>query len=523
MYRVLIVDDEPVIRNGITAIIDWEKENVFVQSDCENGVEALNALQNHSFDILITDIIMPIMDGIQLMKQALELNPSLKVILISSYSDYEYVRQGLKLGAVDYLLKAALDPEDLLAVLKRCFSMLDEERVKALELQDSRQSAIFRYRKILEQDFKRMIVEEQSFASTKIMEITWLEASYICAYLVLDGAKEWIEHRGYLYMQLMLEELQELFYDQVEEGIAFLVTGSSMFVLLPDNNNEGEQRLCDWKKSLENKCGISTSIGFTTVRGKGSLLKEFYDSRLALERRFFEGLGGLYKMNDREINNGKPINNREQDWTPFFEMIRNGDPAPFAVEFALKRWANGSLSPEQIREEACNLLLHVGKESVLSEQLDLLRGAETLEQLASLLIDQLEEMGKPYIPKLEDKGSGAQMITKALVYMSARYTENLTLQEVADIVHLSRNYFSLLFKKQTGLNFIDYLINLRIREAKRLLAQKENRVYDVVEPAGFKDVKYFNRMFKKVTGLTPMEYREKHQSKGTPIDQERMI
>ncbi|WP_251033806.1 helix-turn-helix transcriptional regulator [Bacillus sp. ISL-75] len=104
------------------------------------------------------------------------------------------------------------------------------------------------------------------------------------------------------------------------------------------------------------------------------------------------------------------------------------------------------------------------------------------------------------------------MITKALEYIENHYKENLTLQSVADFVHLNKSYFSLLFKKQTGRNFIDYIIELRIREAKRLLAQYDCHIYEVAEAAGFKDVKYFSKMFKKMTGFTPVKYREEHQA-----------
>jgi two-component system response regulator YesN len=148
---------------------------------------------------------------------------------------------------------------------------------------------------------------------------------------------------------------------------------------------------------------------------------------------------------------------------------------------------------------------------MLHERHDQLFQAETIDQMVTLLVCQLEEIRTALTPKLIDNGYDEELIKKALEYISAHYTESITLQSVADIVHLSKSYFSLYFKKQTGRNFVDYLIDLRIREAKRLLVENENRIYDVAEAAGFKDVKYFSKVFKKVTGLTPMAYREKHQ------------
>ncbi|WP_332696671.1 response regulator transcription factor [Halalkalibacter lacteus] len=520
MYRVLIVDDETAIRKGISAFIDWEKEGVLVEDQCGNGAEALTALEKCSYDILITDIKMPLIDGIELMQQALELYRSLKVILISNYSDFEYVKEGLKLGAVDYLLKLTLKKEDLLAVLRRCISMLEEERKKHSELNHYQQGAVYLARKNVEQEIKRLIVQEQTSPLSTSWAPAWLENSYACVYLMLDEAEEWRENYGYLYVQLLLEEWQKMFYMQVEEGAALLVAESVMFLLLPDHDGEAEQRLLQWKQLLEKEWQISTSAGFVTEQGIDSIVKGFANSRSACQRRFFEGLGGLYCMNSSEIRIEKE---EHHDWTPFFEMIQSGDPVSSAIEVALERWKSGALNPEQVQQEACSLVtgayhLHDDAESLLLERHDLLCRAETMEQMVSLLISQLEDIETPFIRKQTDKGYDKQLITKALEYIAAHFTENLTLQSVADIVHLSKSYFSLYFKKQTGRNFVDYLIELRIREAKRLLVQNENRIYDVAGASGFKDVKYFSKVFKKVTGVTPMEYREKHQATRSSID-----
>ncbi|QSF45637.1 response regulator transcription factor [Paenibacillus tianjinensis] len=515
MYRVLIVDDEPVIRNGISAFIDWDKEGMTVEDHYANGVEALSALESLSFDILITDIKMPLLNGIQLMKQALALCPWLKVILISNYSDFEYVKEGLKLGAVDYLLKLTLKREDLLAVLHRSISMLEEERRKDSELNHYQQGALYLDRKRVEQEIKRYIAQEQTFPESTVWAPAWLEESYVCVHLMLDAAEEWRENYGYLYVQLLLEELQEGFYEQMREGSALLVAESSLFLIFPDLEGEVEEQLDQWKRLLEAKWGISTSLGFAQEQGVRRILKGYAESRLACQRRFFEGLGGLYRWGGSEVNHVQTLTDTEanHDWTPFFEMIHKGDPASFAIDFALERWKSGILRPEQVQLEACSLLAGAYQSNadagpLLSERYEMLRKTETLEQLASFMICELEEMGKSFVPKLSGNGYGGQLITKALEYIAAHYTENLTLQCVADTVHLSKSYFSLLFKKQTDMNFIDYLIELRIREAKRLLAQNDNRIYDVAGAAGFKDVKYFSKVFKKITGLTPVEYRE---------------
>lgn len=527
MYRVLIVDDEQIIRIGIESIIDWERENMKVHALCANGEEALVSMENCTVDILITDIKMPLMNGIQLMNKALELNPMLKVILLSSYSDFEYVREGLKLGAVDYLLKAPLKPEDLRAVLLRCISMLNEECKKEAELNHYQQGACYRERKSIEQEIKRLIVQEQVPLSSTDWAPVWLELRYDCVYLMLDRAGELRENDGDLHVQLLLEDLQKLFYERMDEGIAMLLPESSMFLVFSENAEDTPFRLRLWKQSVEAELGISTSIGCRTVQGISRILDGFADSRMACQKRFFEGLGGIHLWEAPNEGWGTAITSQHEPETPdkksFYEIISNQESVFSTVEYVLKLWRSGGSDPEQVKKEACELLsgayyLQADAASLLPERLDLLRRTETLDQMASLLARDLEEIGKPIIPRLDDNGNGRKLIMKALEYIADHYTENLTLKSVADTVHVSKSYFSLLFKKKTGRNFVDYLIELRIREAKRLLAESDERIYSVAEASGFNDGRYFSKLFKKMTGLTPMEYREKHKSLGSPVD-----
>ncbi|AJY75893.1 response regulator [Paenibacillus beijingensis] len=534
MYRVVIVDDEPIICNGIQAFIDWEKEGVAVEAVCTNSAAALTAMENLPVDILITDIQMPLMNGIELMKEAFVLYPRLKVIMISSYSDFEYVREGLKLGAVDYLLKSALEPAELLAVLRRCVSMLEEERSKEAEFLQYQHEAVYRERKYVEQEIKRLIVQEQVPYPPIDWAPSWLEQCYASVYFILDRVEELKETHGIQHVQLLLEDLQKLFYEQMDEGAAMLLTENSLFLLVPVSTGEvrsaNKERdtafqepkvnITEWKRLAETKLGIGLSAGYTVMQGISGIPNGMARSRMACHQRFFEGLGRLFVWEETAERCRYPLflaeKTKQYDWEPFFKIIRSGDPVSAAVGYALERWKGLFLTPEQIRQEAIDLLTETCERlsaaaTLLPEWLERVKRAETLKQTASLMTDMLNKISNAAIPSLLDKGSGGEIITRALEYIADHYKENLTLQNVAGAVHVSKNYFSLLFKKQTGRNFIDYLIDLRIREAKRLLVEEDGRIYDVAETVGISDVKYFSKLFKKLTGLTPLEYREKYR------------
>ncbi|MGP7818100.1 response regulator transcription factor [Niallia sp. 01092] len=517
MYRVVIVDDEPISRNGIEAFIDWKREGMLVESLCANGEEALKVLKASSADILITDIKMPIMNGIELMKQALEHYPNLKVVMLSSYSDFEYVKEGLKLGAVDYLLKSALDPVELLDVLRRCISILEEERRKEIEFHYYQQGAAYKERKYMEQAIKRIMVQEQCSSSSMDWEPKWLKQDYVCMYITLDRAEVLMEKHGYLHVQLLLEEFQEMFYQKMDDGAAVLSGERSLFLLFPKRLQNWRRKLYRLKRSVETELGITISAGYAMEQGRYGILKGLANSRMACQRRFFEGVGGIYGWTENQaVAFSSKMETEHADWQSFFEIIRNGDPVSSAVEYAINHWKNLCNNPEQIKKEACDLLIQISElqadaKPLPPDQFDLLENAETLDEIASLFKRILEEMETSFILRSPDNGNGGQLITKALAYMDSHYTENLTLQNVADKVHVSKNYFSILFKQQTGYNFIDYLIELRIREAKRLLTEEDGRIYDVAESLGFNGVNYFSRLFKKMTGLTPLEYRKKYK------------
>lgn len=388
MYNVIIVDDEPVIRFGLKASIDWAQEDLLIVGDYPNGEQAWKALQEQPVDILITDIKMPLMDGLELTKRALSQSPSTKIILVSSYADFEFVREGLHLGAVDYVLKPTLEPEEFVLLLRKCCRLLEEERAiqEKLQFLDETQQKTKRDR--LENAIKEVLYEQQDASCLK-EQANWLQQPLVLASIRLDYVKNPNEQYEFLQKMCVLEAAQAFFYEHEPTILCFPVSNTELFACLP--------------------------------------------SGLTLDRTI------------------EQLNQQMEE--------KNA----------------GSFTAEYTEVE------HIG----------FLQNSRIAQQATA--------------------GKDNELITKAVHYIHGHYTEELTLQKLADHVHLSRNYFSLLFKQFTGQNFIDYVIDLRIKKSKQLLSQSSLKVYEVAEQSGVKDVKYFSKLFKKVTGLSPVEYRLKQQ------------
>lgn len=515
MYRAAIVDDEPVIRFGIRASVDWERENIGLAGDFANGEEAWRAIGEEGVDILITDIKMPVMDGLELAKRALARHPRTKVILISSYTDFEYVRQGLKLGVADYLLKPTLEPEGLLELVRKCVRAIEEDRGREVDRQLLRRTQRLQERRRLEADIKRAVAQAGEGAAPWVKP-SWLASGYAVCTVLIDGLREYEEQHGSLQAGLLLEDMHESFDEIAEEGAAFAAQGPSLALVLPaDVAAETARALRDlWRKRLN----VGTTIGLAAGTSEADLRDVYLRSARAAGRRFYEGEGFYEDARDQEAapERGSP----EETLTRRLRhalAAKDAAAAEAAVREQAARWAASRTDADAVRREAVEtataLLSGEREPSALLEGLEELKRAETLDALVRMLLAQLRDCRKA-----GGAGAGAgapasrgnkRLVEQAIAHLEANYTGELTLQQLADHVHMSKNYFCLQFKLHTGMNFMDYLIRLRLGRAKALLGETDLKIYEVAERAGFGDAKHFGKLFKRMTGLSPVEYRER--------------
>jgi len=508
MLKVMIVDDEPVIRFGIKASIDWEKEGFSVIGDFANGAEALERMKEKSVDILITDIKMPVMDGLTLSREALKLNPRIKIVLVSSYNDFEFVRQGLKLGAVDYILKHTLEPEELLVVVQKCAQMIYEESRLQSKLEGVLDSELISRRKKIEQELKHFLIHPGEVLRPGSYP-EWLNGKYLGVYVIMNRVRFLEETYGYLYASIMQEQLIEACYKLVPRGIALPAAENELFLVMPDPEN-AENRLHRLKKELETEVNVALTFGYKASSGIEAFSSCFFHSKEACGKGFFEGEGVYPYTKEQDVR-------REGGHLP---SMMKGIPFISADQFraAVLRWkadwTKGGIPPFELKEQAGRALSMLFKDTTdpftLVETFDRLFKSETLEELCEHLIEQFDELKRHNAERIY-VAADLNPVDKAVAYIRQHYLEPISLQQVADQAHVSKNYFSILFKKTMGKNFIDYIIDLRILKAKELLGKTDLKIYEVAEQSGFNDVKYFSKLFKKMTGLSPVDYREYHR------------
>ncbi|KKI89299.1 hypothetical protein WQ54_25780 [Bacillus sp. SA1-12] len=508
MYNVIIVDDEPIIRFGLKSSINWERENLQLLGDFSNGQQALQAMENtNRVDILITDIKMPVMDGLTLMKKALRLNPKLKVVLVSSYNEFEYVREGLTHGAVDYLLKPTLEPESFLMTIQKCVQKIDEEQTIKQKLDIVERTEQIQERKKFELEMKRILFKKQTENDNSITVRCHPPFLVVCMRMKQSELVE--EKYGFLYKSLIFEEIQEGFYME-EDGVCFPIGENELLFFIKKTSDPlaVTQQLI---ANIEKQTKIPFSFGYDVMTEWSGIFDSYRRSLFASQRHFFHENEHVFLYQAPEQNSFEPI--RKGQITGLLPYEETKIKSFLQERYQL--WASENMTPDAIKSEACDILTTLFlslDHALLMEKCSEIEVCESLNDLRQHLMNKIDECHQLLSGQKSKPYSENELLDKALHYIHEHYTQDLTLQNVADHIHISRNYFSILFKRYLEQNFIDYVIDLRIKRAKELLLHTTLKVYEVAGKSGFNDVKYFSKLFKKVTGLSPGDFRI-HQQK----------
>ncbi len=473
--RVLIADDDTMVRIGLKTIIDWEKNGFVLVGEAQNGVQALELAEKWQPDIIITDIKMPGMDGIALIRELKRRKCPAKILVLSSYDDFDLVKQAIKLGADDYLLKLNLEPQELIAAL--------DESARTLELHDKEEFVSDRHtQRLLRQHFLKDIVsnfyisEEQLRRSMQEMGVFLDGENVVCLILKageLYRFEDASEEQCHTLCFSVINIAEEIMSDQFQAYCFVGKTGEFYILACPKSDpldrklvRHTAQRLRGLLMEYLNiSCTIGIGIGACGIEGIRTALQQASD---AIHFRFYLSSGGIVEWDAAvppRINEaGYPMHEvREQ----LGDALSKGDymQTEALLSEMLHDMKNLCLSRDAIGSAAVELLCilqeyfenyglplkHVLPTSMWPYK-DLLHMETILqtEQFFQLLIQDL----KLFLQREQEKGIPAA-VTQVQQILKHRYAEELTLQEVAAEVCLNPSYLSSLLKKHTGRTFTD--------------------------------------------------------------------
>jgi two-component system response regulator YesN len=517
-YKVYLVEDEVTTREGIRDNVDWQSAGFELCGEAPDGEIALPQIEVAQPDVLITDIKMPFMDGLQLCKIIREHMAWMKIIIISGYSDFQYAQAAIKLGATEYLLKP-VSVNDLETILKKMAVSLDQEESERTYLKQlSRQMEDNLYHQ-REKFLLRLVTGGESSASaieqSQELGLNILSPYYlVILFEIMPGAG--IQHPGYEICQ----QVEKMIASTVGTNLDAILTKKGMdeFVLILKGESLDQlsqdssflTRLVS--EEIESQTGCKLAVGVGTPQQRlGDLHRSFADALLNFEGVTSQSINGELKKLDHARLRQFLQEGQVEELGSFFD--ENILPLAEAAQQSnlLKHYIiiDIALAVAQFISD-----LGGNAEQIISARYDSDTELQRLKTLAQFRAEVEELLLNGMVfrdSQLENHRS--TIIQRAKNYILEHFSDsNLSLTDVAAEVNFSPNHFSAVFSEETGSTFRDYLIGTRIEQAKKLLRNTRLKCAEVAYQCGYNDSHYFSLIFRKNAGVTPQQYREANRN-----------
>lgn len=530
MYKILVVDDEVLVRVGLKTTINWEEHGFTVAAEASNGEQGYEQYKKHLPDVIITDIKMPKKDGLWLLEEVRKNNHQVKVLVLTCYDEFDYARKALKMGADDYILKSEVEDEELIAVMQSLKKKLDAEN-KVKSMQDKMLTN--------QNDIKRAVLndmiktgfyrDEKQQDRCSGIEFPLDNTNFAFLYFSLEAAG--IEkgsqpqnagqtHQAVLNLlfDLLAERSVEyVFNNQMKTYYLFLFSSPNL------NTTELNRVITSLKNGAKQYFNMDIKFVYSKIVNDFNKLGQTYKELMEKAQVLFYKTGTEYfgdhtstiKFKEPNVFSIKKEYNKR-----LLEVLgqRNSVEANEIINEIGAYFENNLVNPMLVKAYCSNLIMDIlSSYSYFLEENEKvgshehyhyqIMNSEHLQSIISILTEfsqtVIEEITK--MKSHNPKG----MVNLALNYIQEHYDEKISLEDVANKLSVSKHYLCGVFKKVTGENMSLYINKLRIEKSKRMLLEPQVRIKEIYEEVGYSNQHYFSKVFKKITGMTVLEYREK--------------
>ncbi|MET3548735.1 two-component system response regulator YesN [Paenibacillus favisporus] len=513
--KVMIVDDEVIIRNGLSTVVNWEENGFTVLKPAASAEEALQRIPDEQPEIIFTDIRMTGLSGIDMAREVKKQFPDTEIIIISGFDEFAYAQQAMREGVSDYLLKTSRPGEIIQSAAKA------RER---LEVRRRNEEGGRVQQTIVNRGFLRRLL-----ASGSAPDAT-TEAEFWDRFPDLrpdaDGGtvlRIWL---------LWVHSSSSGKRGSRPDGDVYRIVGSWLAERLPCAWLEWNGALLllvksrgedDWSRMRPVLGHAEAELGCRVTAAGGLPFTQLQDLPAALAAAAEAGSYAWLLRAERRIRYEEVVSRRGirtvctvEEETELFALLRAGDTS------RLQSWITDLLERIILDPEATPGSMQAYLHSILvSARRWLERAAASIGYSSPLpsgtpfdiyelakwperiMVHELKQIMQQYRGMV----SASSPVERAIAYIHDHLDQSLSLQQVAKHVHMNPNYFSELFKRETGRNYLEYVTQAKLRKAMRLLRETPAKISEVAGEIGYEDLKYFNRLFKKFTGLTPSEYR----------------
>lgn len=539
MYKILLVDDEILVRDAIRENIDWKGLDCELVGDCENGRQAAEFVENNEVDIVLTDICMPYMDGMELSEFLHDNYPDILIVIFSGFGEFEYAKKAIRYNVSEYMLKPVTAME-LTKVIRKMKEKLDSRRKEQRKMESLTQTSKDYNRNVdvIRSKALDTLVKCTRDVEVSLQELQKLGISFECssfrvAVFDMDTYSELYQvdmnkQQESALMSFVLFNVSNEIIGREKAGIAYQEGSNRICVIFTGNRSrefaEKIHGIChEIQEKVKEVIGIETSIGIGSwVRSPQELIYSYNLARKAIGYRYLLGGNLLFDMEEKKTDNsinlikeletltdGIKAGNRQQVTETLDQIEEKIKGALVEKSYAciylqqvIRAIGNTcqSLSdePEKIMTQREKLL------KAVSQAKSFEKAAELVKEYAGNVFDSLQEL---------NSSSSQRQGILAMDYIQNNYMDpNLSLNSICSYLNISTSYFSTIFKEMTGETFIEVLTRTRMEKAKELLENTTMKNYEIAEKVGFSDPHYFGISFKKITGKTPTEYaREKRR------------
>ncbi|BBI35895.1 response regulator transcription factor [Cohnella abietis] len=525
MYRVLIAEDEMLVRLGLKHSINWSDYNMTVIADAANGMEALDIYQREKPELLITDIKMPIMDGMELIARVREMNSEAQIVILTCVEDFDTVRKALAHHVQDYILKLEMTTEDMGRVLAKIKEKLDRMNNSGHVKMDV-DIPVLKDNLIKEYLLGSRYSEAEFAAKAAGLGMRLHPHRVVVTLMEIDNfdllCKRFKDHKGQLVRMSLLNVLSEVLTNY-GCGEAFADADSKYLLVFGFDELCSEQQITETIHTIVEHVRhvmnmyFNISVSFVINRaqsGYHSMKAQYSECLEILEDRFILGRGS-----NTYVGGQHSLLIPEETRNVLLQLVRDwqtNDTAKKALEKSMRMLLDkeSTVNTTEMKRTFKNWVLMAALSmrlskldipEIVSDYSDRITGARTLQELVDVFRTYLHTIGD----YMSNKATISKEISDVIRYIDVNHKRELTLVELAQVVHVSPNYLSSLFKKEVGINFADYLLQYRIDRAKELLLSTFSKTYEIAEQTGFANQSYFSRAFKKLNGIGPKEFRRK--------------
>ncbi|MHB8062941.1 MAG: response regulator transcription factor [Ruminiclostridium sp.] len=542
MIEVLIIDDDSVARTNIKTLIDWERNGYDICGEAVNGMEAIQLIKNVEPQIVITDMSMPIMDGIALIDYLEKNYPEIKIIALSGYDDFDYVRKSMKKGAIDYILKHSLNAEGLLETLRlakeRLLEELSEHAKKSIFEEQLNES-----RSVLRQKFIRQLVQgsvnENDEIEQKILDLKLdIETKNIAIVLFfIDDYNSICEKFSPKELNKLTSSVEDISAEILKgtvKAVASHLEAGKFVIIFSFGNMRSDLYIYNLivttinriKASIKRYLNVTACFSFSRIFNNITDISKYYkEAEVMLQDRFFEGKDRIIKESSGSFTN-EYLNLDVNEEKSIITALKNQNNSKIeeSLNTVFSRLVDNKLSYNSIQmicAELINIVNRVARETGIDIKrvynnrdipYDSMKKLETLTEVREWIQKSYEKLSS-LIGETKFSPNYSEYTKKAIGYIQKNYKKDMSLSEVAEYVGLNSSYLSRVFKEDCGMGFIEYLNNIRVGYAKQIIETGSLKIKDIVTEVGFNNYTYFFKVFKDILKMTPLEYEKMFREK----------